>query len=330
MPDNINLPGLIPDTRSLLDISKDYTHEEVAPQAVILKWNRGIEDCPIYSVRDQNGSGSCVSQAIAKALEIITGQVQSAHPIYRRRANFPNMGMYLQDGGNILRHLGTTAESLDPSQRMSELEMNKDIFVDTPLKETIYITADFKDIDTIATAIEVYKHCIITFNGNIDEYAPFEKPQVRMGSTLNCAHAICGIYYFTDENGEKCIVLDESWGAVHTRRIFTETYLKARATGAMYFIPLNPTPTPKPKFNFTTPLSYGQNNYSIKALQDILKYENLFPQNVASSGYYGEISRKAILQWQKAHQVANLSELEALQGRRVGEKTIKALNSIYN
>lgn len=324
-------PGLVEDTRSPIDKEKDYLHEEVAPQAVVLQWNRGISGAPTYSIRNQNGSGSCVGQGIAKALEIITGKVQSAHPIYRRRRNFPNIGMWLQDGGDLVRHLGTTTESLDPSQNMTETQMNADITVETPLTLPIYILADYKDINSIATAIELYKHCVITINGNLEEYAYSGKPVVIPNSILNCAHCICAVYYFTDEHGEKCIVVDESWGpAMITRRVLTETYLKARGTGAMYFIPQSPITPQKPHYRFTEPLVYGtMNSLGVKNLQDILKFEGFFPTSLTSTGNYLEITRKGVLQWQLAHQVDTPEILISLQGRRVGSKTINALNLIY-
>ena len=87
---------------------------------------------------------------------------------------------------------------------------------------------------------------------------------------------------------------------------------------------------PKPKFTFQNVLLYGQSNYSIKILQDILKYENLFPLNITSTGNYLQITAKAVLAWQRKHKVASESELSSLMGKRVGEKTIKALNSIYS
>ena len=68
----------------------------------------------------------------------------------------------------------------------------------------------------------------------------------------------------------------------------------------------------------------------VVALQNILKYEGRFPANVASTGYYGSITAKAVYNFQVAHQVASLSELNSLGGRRVGPKTIKALNEIYS
>ena len=150
------LLGLIDDPRSELEKAKDYQFEEIYSFGK-LNWDKTIDSCPVYSVRDQDGSSSCVAQSAAKALEVILGQVMSAHPIYRRRSNFPNQGMWLQDCGVIIRKLGTTTENLDPSQKLSEAEMNKDVLVDTPILGFNY--AFCSDIDQIAQAIESYKQC---------------------------------------------------------------------------------------------------------------------------------------------------------------------------
>lgn len=333
MTDEINLnPGLIEDPRTEEAKAKDYPHEEVA-MAVPLKWNRGIESAPVYSDRDQDGSLSCVAQSGGTATETITGKVISAHPPYRRRNNYPNGGMWLQDLGQIYRNLGTTTEDLDPSQRMGEQQMNEDVKVETPIKGFLYAFPNVKNIDEIATAIETQKHCLITIYGSGEEYVNFKKPVVIPNTNLNISHCLCGIYYFTDENGVKCILVKESWGPNYIRqRIFTEDYLKARGTGAMYFIPVAPKPTPvKPKFTFQNVLLYGQSNYSIKMLQDILRYEGLFGGgNITSTGNYLTITAKGVYQWQVKHAVASMAELNSLQGRRVGLKTIAALNKIYS
>lgn len=335
MPEKLKLPGLIEDPRSEAAKQKDYQHIELAPQAVVLNWNRGPEGAPIYSDRDQNGSGSCVAQASSTALETMLAKIISAHPIYARRFNKPGAGMWLQDAGNIIKNFGTTTEDKDPSQKMTEDQMNKPVTVETPINGFLYAFPDITNIDQIAAAIEVRKHCDITINGNLQEYAYSEKPRVVPGAKLDCPHCICGIYYFTDANGEKCILTKESWGPNNIRiRHLTESYLKSRGTAAMYFIPPIPPPVPvKPKFHFTVPLTFGMmNSLGVKNLQDILKYENLMDIKVTSTGNYLQITAGAYYQWQIKHNVAPLSELNAISplGGRVGAKGIIKLNELYN
>jgi hypothetical protein len=207
-----HFPGLLEDTRSVIDKEKDYQSDEVIPMAVALNWNRDRSQAPKYSIRNQNGSSSCVGQAGAKALEAITGTVASAHPQYRRRANFPGLGMYLQNMLDLVKRLGTTTEALDKSQNMTEAQMNADIYVQTPLTEPLYVCEGFRDIDIIAQAIEQYKHCILTFGTNYQEWAQ-ETPQIVPNSYVMFGHAVCATYYYTNERGQKCILIDESWGS---------------------------------------------------------------------------------------------------------------------
>lgn len=326
MTDNFIQPGLILDPRTIEEKAKDFTHEELA-LAISLKWGRGLENAPNYSQRDQDGSGSCVGQATAKAEEVLKKYIASAHPIYARRKNFPSPGMWLQDAGEILKKQGTTSELLDPSQKMDEGQMNLSVVVDTPNKEPFYITVtNFKNIDEIATAIEIYGHCIVSVGiGANGEWT--EKP-VYNGTEPVSYHAICATWYFTDENGKKCLRIDESWGIDNPgHRILTEEYWKVRGTGAMYFIPDDG----KPHYKFSTPLVFGfMVNNDVKWLQEILKYEGLFPKSILSTGNYLQITAKAVLAFQKKYQVAPNSELDPLQGRRVGSKTIAKLNELYS
>jgi hypothetical protein len=330
MTDTIRtIPGLIPDPRKEAQKALDYQHSEIAG-AVALNWNRDMSGAPKYSIRNQNGSGSCVAQATAKALEILTGIVESAHPIYRRRANFNGVGMYLQDSGDIEKKQGTTTELLDPSQNMTESEMNADVTVPTPLVGYLYIFPNYKNIDEIAQAIELQKHCKVTIGLTYTEYDNAVKPFYD-GNAPEAFHCLCATYYFTDENGEKCILIEESWGPNNiTQRIFTESYLTARGTGAMYHLPpATPNPITKPVFKFTKALGYGQTNSDIVQLQNILKYEGLFPQNTTSTGLYGNVTAAAVLKFQLKYNLESAAQLQALKGHNVGPLTIAKLNELY-
>jgi hypothetical protein len=293
------LPGLIEDPRTQDQKDQDYKHSEIAPAAIALNWNRDISGAPKYSVRNQNGSGSCVAQSTAKALEILTGVIQSAHPIYRRRANFPSFGMYLQDSGEIEKKQGTTTEVLDPSQNMTEEKMDADVTVETPLKDFLYAFPNYQNIDEIAQAIELHKHCKITIGLTYAEYDNATKP-VYDGKPAEAYHCLCGTYYFTDEAGEKCILIEESWGPNFiTQRIFTESYLKARATGAMYHLLPSPPP-PVQIHQFNTDMTVGDSGPEIVFLQNKLKHLGFFPVGIPSTGNYGNITKNAVAVFQKS------------------------------
>ena len=91
--------------------------------------------------------------------------------------------------------------------------------------------------------------------------------------------------------------------------------------------------TNKPKYTFTKTLKFSSIyiiNEDVKHLQDILKYEGLFPINIDSTGYYGSITAKAVLAFQLKYKVDSINELNALMGHIVGPKTIAMLNKLYS
>ena len=115
----------------------------------------------------------------------------------------------------------------------------------------------------------------------------------------------------------------------------SEDWWKAkRILGAISFKPLKNTwrsemDRPKPKYKFERDLVFGVRNNDVAMLQECLKYEELFPINVPSTGLYLNITAKAVLAFQLKYNVAPIEELIALKGRRVGPKTRQALNKIF-
>jgi len=92
-----------------------------------------------------------------------------------------------------------------------------------------------------------------------------------------------------------------------------------------------PQPQPAPfKYHFKNVMLHGQRSEDIKMLQKALKIEGVFPLAVQETGYYGNITATAVYKFQTRYQVALLSELQSLQGRRVGIKTLAQLNKLFD
>jgi len=89
-----------------------------------------------------------------------------------------------------------------------------------------------------------------------------------------------------------------------------------------------PPPVPKiPKHTFTKVMEYGTSSEDIRALQGVLKSLGYFKfDNITN--YYGYYTAQAVYAFQVANQVASPEELNSLQGRRVGPKTLAKLNEI--
>lgn len=327
---NYNVSGLLKDNRPTEKKANDFQDAEIRVYgADILEWiEKPSQDWARYSIRDQDGSSSCVKQAIAKAMETQTKQVMSAR-YYRFRQNYPDAGMWLYDGGDIVRTIGIETELALPSQKKGEVEMNLDVKIGSPVKVKNRVFVDPKDIDAIARVIKERKHCILTFETNYKEWTAV--PQV-LTKPIEFGHAVCGVDYVLYK-GKKAIIIEESWGVgapMQGRRIITEDFLKARCTGAMYLIFEAQVPVPKPKVQFTKPLTYGMmKTVDVMNLQDILKYEKFMASDVESTGNFLNMTAYALKKWQISKNILDFQYENNLSKIRFGSKSITIANSIY-
>jgi len=335
------------DTRSNTEKLKDYTLEEIVASASPVEWAPKMRsDWRKFPITEQNGSGSCVAQSLAKQLGIMYWLENnefvpfSATHIYQRRANKPQSGMGGVNALDIARQ-GVTLEGLVRSDNMTDVQMDS---VKIPeyknkvgeiFKISNYITLPIKDIETVASVIQTTgKGVMVWFYWKTDEWT--EMPTVKYSdlditAPTTARHSVTAVD-FSLENGEKSLIVDDSWGskyAFNGQRIITESFFKERNFFAAY--PMNFTfdTVDKPHYTFTKSLSFGMDDPDVVGLQNILKYEALFPSNASSTGYYGAITAKGTLEFQKRYGVALEPELSLLQGRLVGPKTLAKLNELY-
>lgn len=149
---------------------------------------------------------------------------------------------------------------------------------------------------------------------------------LRAPQQIVSGHAI-GQTYFEAE--EVMFTLANTWGtdwnAQGNAHVYPSSYSCTEA-----WIPYYQTPAPSFHHNFVVDLQLGQTSGDIVALQTALQIDGEFPQNLPCTGFYGEITRRAVLQYQLKYKVAPVTELNALQGKRVGAKTRAQLNKQFN
>lgn len=352
------LSGAVIDTRTEEEKSKDYLFEETVAAVNPVNWiEKPQSEWRKFPIFNQNGSGSCVAQTLAKLLGILywlknTLYVHfSATHIYQRRSNKPSGGMAGVDAFNIAQK-GVTLEELVPSQGMTDKQMDDAVIpqykqdVGAIFSIPNYVSLPIKNIETIASVIQTTgKGVMVWFYFQGDEWTDVPKvlnPNLNLSAPSTGRHSVTAVD-FTLFEGEKALIIDDSWGVGYGKsgqRIIKESFFNARNWFAAYPIAFKfddqtqpqpePQPQPnKPKYTFAQVLLFGMRNADVKALQDILKFEGLFPTNISSTSYYGAITAKAVLAFQKKYQVASAEELNSLQGRRVGTKTIAKLNQLY-
>lgn len=297
--------GILPDLRSDEEKALDYTLTEFVTAPAPVDWNTTppIIDTPI---RKQNGSGSCVAQALERERGIMARQkygefVQtSASFTYQKRAN-PNVsGSTAMDRINYA-NMGSVKNTDCPDQSMTDVQM---------LVQTCpaYITDTAKilgcksvtvpiDIDTIASTIETTgKGVGVWFRFGPGEW--FNRKEVGMvsGSTMPWGHAVVAVGRCKASNGEKALIVpDSACEDGFPYRIVPESFLKARCFYAAYLM------------NFKTYDELPEKPHfdgSVVSAQDCLKYERLFPSNVTSTGTIGPVTTKALKMFQIKYDIA--------------------------
>lgn len=328
--------GVVEDPRSELEKSFDFKHDELGEAAPVV-WNEKTE-FKSYLIKNQDGSSSCVSQAVSKMLGILQPEYVNLSPkfIYTRRANYPDGGMYLPDALNIARKQGSCLETSLPSDFTPESFMN-DKAQETPncvtealkYKQQGYVSLnDPHDIDAIAAVLSKGLPVLLGVRFDYDEWT--ETPTVNPNSKNTCGHGIVATD-FGLINGVKTIAIDDSWGVHYGRggqRFITEEFLKAKCFYAGYLLPLVKEQQDTTGFHYkwTEYMQFNNpknNKTDVYALQSALQKLGLFPANLKATGWYGAITRKAVYDFQVKYVGTHN------KGVQVGVKTLAKLNEMF-
>ena len=347
--------GAIEDTRPQSKKDRDFKFVETVASVNPVNWvvKKTWRKFPVY---DQNGSGSCVAQTVAKMLGIMYWLLNgvyvhfSATHVYQRRSNKPQAGMIGMDAGEIAMS-GVTLEELVPSQKMTDSEMDNvqieeyKVKVGEIFKSSTPIVLPFGGIDVIASTIQTTgKPVMLWFFFDLPEWTvtPLIKNPNLDKSVAEGRHSVTGVDFTllskdhtSDKKlwGKKAIIIDDSWGTSYGQkgqRFITEDFFNSRNYFAMYFqgFKFSQGASVKPQYTFkrdleykpSAPVTYGDPD--VVALQNILKYEGLFPHNVDSTGYFGSLTKQKVIEFQAKYHISPQSGF-------VGALTRAKLNELY-
>lgn len=338
--------GALIDTRPPELKVLDFKFEEVVASVNPVIWTEktptGWRKFPIFN---QNGSGSCVAQTQAKELGIMrwlkdgTYVHFSATDIYQRRVNKPGAGMQAADARSLAK-AGVTLEVLAPSQNLTDAQMDGVVIEDykhqvgSVFSVPNYVSLTSGDIETVASVIQTTgKGVMIFIFFEMPEWTDkptILNPNLQVGSGSALRHAVTAVD-FTLYQGKKALIIEDSWGSsygIAGQRIITEDFFKVRSWYSGYLMNFQfDTVVVKPKHTFNLDLEFGMTSPEVKALQDCLKYETLFPSNIASTGYFGAITKKAVQDFQVKYVIAPPGSAGF---GRCGQLTRAKLNSIFS
>ncbi|MBI5732637.1 hypothetical protein HY967_01615 [Candidatus Jorgensenbacteria bacterium] len=338
------------DIRPESEKNKDYKFGELVASVNAVEWKEKIPDqwrkFPIFN---QDGSGSCVAQTEAKEMGIMRWLKDkvyihfSATDIYQRRTNKPGSGMGAVDARNIVKNGGAVLEALSPSQSLTDQQMDEVIVesykreVGDIFKVPNYVELPIKDIETVASFIQTTgKGAMVWFyfnnNGEWIEHPIVKDPNLDLSAFATNRHSVTAVD-FALINGKKCLIIEDSWGGnagIGGQRVIDEDFYKARNWYAGYLMNFRfdtqTQPIPVPKYTFLQDLEFGMQNSDIKVLQDILKFEQLFPSNASSTGYFGAVTKTSVGKFQLKYKLITSDNIGY---GRVGPITRAKLNSLY-
>lgn len=287
--------------------ARNYSFNEVCTTPFTVTWHEKMQsDWRHFSIRDQDGSGTCVCQTYATELGIIFNEkygkfvdFSAAFPYQHRK--YPDVsGCNSEDIYSIFPKLGNIFERDMPSQLMSDSQVmlvpDEKWFDDMAKTWNIKRIALPINFENVASVIQATgKGVMVWFKFHPSEWidVPFVSDKAPTSG-----HSVT-VVDFTLVKGKKYLVIQDSWGlkyAMSGLRLISEEYFYERCFQAAYLMNFvtqnNETVFERPKFDG-----------SIMSAQKCFKWEGLFPANVAEVENWGNITRTACIAFQKRYNI---------------------------
>lgn len=354
--------GGIPSPRDYRDIALSSV---VAPVPLPDSFVIDIANLPI---ENQRKIGACVGHATSKYKQKLdlsdTGKIINESPrfiyaICKALDNFPGEGTYPRLSMKVLMDYGCATTdtvpndtNLDhesyvynrninniPSQAFTDAAQNKissyasvDITLDG-IRNAVYQSEGCSTLVQVGTEWYTDKNGLVTWDPN--KILPIQPPKVIISG-----HQVY-VYGYEKVGDDFKIHFINSWSgdwASYGKGYFMWSQYKNFITEAWTAIDIpnklleqvqNLPNEGSFKYNFKNVLTYGQRSLDVKMLQIALKIDGTF-KYPEITGYYGAITAKAVYDFQVKYKVASWLELYLLKGNRVGAKTLKKLNELFN
>lgn len=330
---------------------RDYQWKEIGFGLLPYDWTKTFDIEILLGkklpVKNQGQSSSCGGQAwasyasVLESLDDKTFEERSAKYIYAQ-THVPGGGTYGRDNASLFINQGVSQEvfltSYENGQPPSEDFMirSQDITtanrIDAALDKSISYANVTCDIDTIAQALTANKGLILGVTGSNNGTWLSSNPQPPIGGTDMWNHWVyAGKIRMV--NGIKQIGFLNSWGTSvgeNGWQWLSQPYFPTWIFQVWTHV-FNPNPIPVTfHYHFIKTMKYGDNNMDVKMLQTALQVDGEFPSTVSPTLFYGNITAKAVLDFQLKYKLADTAYLVSLGGKSAGPLTIAKLNSLFN
>ena len=303
------------DLRSEIDKEKDYSQIEFVASASPVNWvGKQLHEWRSFPTLNQFFTFKCVAFTVAK-LAIINFWLKtkeiiifSPNSIYDYRANKPEGGMIGNNAFEIWQDKGISLVAVCKSDQVKESDP---VFISLFAKEVAkgfklgnHITIPAGDFDRVASTIQITgKGVMVWFYFTSREWSrevpkimdnlagPYESRSSRHSVTAGDFGVPLGfVATLAEINGKQALKIEDSahFGVISVRYI-TREFFNARNFLAKYPMQFNYEDPAQP--TVPKPVYVKGNTVS---LQNSLKHYGTFPSNIASTGFFGPITAKAV------------------------------------
>lgn len=323
-------------------------------------------DISSLPVNNQGSIGSCVGQGLQKKKQVAelleTKKVidLSARFIYamaKTMDGFSGEGTFARTALQALQKYGCLTDKVFPNDNsLTHAEyINTSTLLDTDYKDALKFA--IKNFASVAPTEDGLKQGIM--NGGVvvvvkldhswwtktDGTFSFDKNDIlplRIPANDASYHLVFMYKWDKDGGGKTRFWIRNSWGkewADGGNGYFVFEDYKDSLIEAWTFVDLpndwqdelkKLPPEDQFRHFFPQQIFYRQKNKEVEYLQIALKIDGVFPKDQITTGYYGDITKKAVKDFQTKYKVAPQTEIDALDGKIVGKKTLKKLNELFS
>jgi hypothetical protein len=313
--------GFLEDNRNKKQKSKDFLHEELdfGTSPEWLTRSKALKSTTKYEKFDQKRTSSCVANSGALALGIDNefegngfAKLSPAF-MYRLRVNYPDEGMYAYDIGNIGKNFGSCLFETLPTPS-TEKAINNIKITDNQKEEAKtykaknYVFMNKPTIDQLKNIANTGESILVSIFAKTNEWSQ-EYPEIkypdleREDATIKHVITVLPNSAYEYRGKKYVIVQDSAWFGGKNIRHLSEEFVEKRLRYGLYYKNLpNPTPSKEKKINFTyrfnRNLKVGMRGADVVKLQEALRDLGFFNYPVAT-GYFGGITRKAVIDFQE-------------------------------
>jgi len=202
---------------------------------------------------------------------------------------YAGKGTYLRTGMKILKDAGALPSGMSP---VLEAEA---------MKYKIGAYAKVDDISFEGLKAAIYQNGII-LAGFYGDKPGWTSAYLKPPKTVAFGHAIALIGWNKDY-----LVFQNSWGETWGEKgigYIPKDYLPFEAWAILVDLPLDFIREERPKHTFNNDMGLNDKNDEVLWLQKCLKYLGHFPKIVEPTGFYGQITVGAVVQFQKAYGIS--------------------------